>query len=606
MIPPMVRASQFGLAALVAAAWLAGQQQAAADGFEDFATFSAGGSYANGTFLGRDGSTWTYIQCRGDKIIDSPTPGLHKGKIPPASVESGVIAGGCGTLSFDYMKMYTTTVQLDVVVNGTVRHTIVGTASQNIVAATGPLVVNQGGNFTLKFVQNNSNAGQVAIDNVSWTSYGGAAPEPPAVLFSPDTNSALTAYSNTVNLTVTATEPNEDAVALWATGLPAGAAFAATNGLTPLMASFSWKPTSAQTGLHSVVFYAGDKDGTNSRAFSIEVTPIYPYYHYAEGLTGAALKAKLHDIISAGAVELTSSGSGNQLDQAMENVHTDPNNPDNVRLLYNPDDSLPKASRDNPGGWNKEHCWLNSRGLREGPDGVDIHNLYAERIAVNSLRNDRLFDESDPGDPGYLFPAHSNAPFASMDSDSWAPPPASKGNVARAAFYMAVRYDGTEDKTTYLELSDTPNTTNQMGILTTLLLWHAMDPPDDWERNRNELIYANYQHNRNPFVDRPEWVEKIWGVDPDGDGVTTTHEILAGTNPNSSNSVFAVAAVSNQISCGLLSTGSTWYLYEGAYQSNDIVWRQIAQTNRLQSGTVRFPVAPTSPAVFYHLRATRP
>ncbi|MGD9611894.1 MAG: endonuclease I family protein [Kiritimatiellia bacterium] len=514
-----------------------------------------------------------------------------------------MIAGGCGTLSFDYMKMYTSTVQLDVVVNGTVRHTIVGTTSQSVVAATGPLDINVGGNFTLKFVQHNSNAGQVAIDNVSWTSYGGADPEPPEIIFTPDTNSALTAYSNTVNLTVTATEPNEDAVALWATGLPAGAAFAATNGPSPLMAAFSWKPTSAQTGLHSVVFYAGDKDGTNSRAFSIEVTPIYPYYHYAEGLTGAVLRAKLHDIISTGAVQLNDT----QENDAMKVLHTDSNNVDNVYYLYNVTSSVPKTLYNENNGWNKEHCWPASRGLGStGPDQVDVHNLFAEDIAVNALRGNLYFDESDPADLDYLSPATSAAPETSMDSNSFEPPPKSKGNVARGVFYMATRYDGGEPDTSALWFSDNPTHTNSMGILTNLLLWHAMDPPDAAESNKNELIYANYQHNRNPFVDRPEWVEKIWGVDPDGDGVTTTHEILAGTNPNNSNSVFTVAAVSNQISCGLLSTGSTWYLYEGAFQSNDIVWRQIAKTNTLQSGTVRFPVAPTGTAAFYHLRATRP
>ena len=55
-----------------------------------------------------------------------------------------------------------------------------------------------------------------------------------------------------------------------------------------------------------------------------------------------------------------------------------------------------------------------------------------------------------------------------------------------------------------------------------------------------------------------------------------------------------------------LSSGSVWRLYEGQYRSNDIVWRAVAETNRLQSGTLRFPVAPTGAATFYHLRALRP
>ena len=171
---------------------------------------------------------------------------------------------------------------------------------------------------------------------------------------------------------------------------------------------------------------------------------------------------------------------------------------------------------------------------------------------------------------------------------------------------MATRYDGSEPDTSALWFSDNPTHTNSMGILTNLLLWHAMDPPDAWESNRNEMIYASYQHNRNPFVDHPEWVEQIWGTDSDGDGMTDTHEIIAGTAANNSNSVFAASMTTTQIVCGALSSGSVWRLYQGAFQSNDIVWHPVAETNRLQSGTLQFPVAPTGTATFYHLRALRP
>jgi hypothetical protein len=50
----------------------------------------------------------------------------------------------------------------------------------------------------------------------------------------------------------------------------------------------------------------------------------------------------------------------------------------------------------------------------------------------------------------------------------------------------------------------------QFGDLDTLLNWHRNDPPDDFEMNRNNVIY-NWQRNRNPFIDAPELVEYIWG-----------------------------------------------------------------------------------------------
>ena len=288
-------------------------------------------------------------------------------------------------------------------------------------------------------------------------------------------------------------------------------------------------------------FYAGDPDGTNSRTFSIEVTPIYPYYHYAEGLTGEALKAKLHEIISTDTVELDDNGE----DTAMRLLHEDPANTNNVILLYNPTSSVPKSTyNDSPNGWNKEHCWPESRGLgNDGPDQVDVHNLYAEHIGANALRGNLYFDNSDPSDPGYTSPATNVAPETSMDSDSFEPPDASKGNVARAVFYMATRYDGGEEDTNPLTFSDDPTHTNTMGKLTTLLAWHLADPPDAAESNRNELIFTQFQHNRNPFIDRPEWAEEIWGTDADGDGVTATHEAAAGTDPANSNSYLRTALV---------------------------------------------------------------
>ena len=46
-----------------------------------------------------------------------------------------------------------------------------------------------------------------------------------------------------------------------------------------------------------------------------------------------------------------------------------------------------------------------------------------------------------------------------------------------------------------------------MGLLADLLAWNAADPPDDEERAPDEVIYQ-FQGNRNPFVDHPEWATR--------------------------------------------------------------------------------------------------
>jgi hypothetical protein len=79
---------------------------------------------------------------------------------------------------------------------------------------------------------------------------------------------------------------------------------------------------------------------------------------------------------------------------------------------------------------------------------------------------------------------------------------------------MATRYEGNNGEPD-LELIDylpaDNNTSDPVyAKLNTLIQWHYEDSVDDWERNRNDIIYYNYQNNRNPFIDNPEYVALIW------------------------------------------------------------------------------------------------
>lgn len=76
---------------------------------------------------------------------------------------------------------------------------------------------------------------------------------------------------------------------------------------------------------------------------------------------------------------------------------------------------------------------------------------------------------------------------------------------------MDVRYEGDSGEPD-LELNNQVNNGSAPyhGKLSVLLEWHEEDPVDDLERRRNEIIYTDYQHNRNPFIDHPEWVAEIW------------------------------------------------------------------------------------------------
>ena len=139
-------------------------------GYETFANFDPVnvGAYTDGDFLGQDGSTWTYTQCRGDMLITDETPCLGNNRTPVAAVQSGTISGGCGTLSFDLMKAFSADYNLEVYVNDNLVATLTG-GTQSVVDSSGDIVVNAQGDFVLKFIQANSAAGQVSIDNITWT-----------------------------------------------------------------------------------------------------------------------------------------------------------------------------------------------------------------------------------------------------------------------------------------------------------------------------------------------------------------------------------------------------------------------------------------------------
>lgn len=224
------------------------------------------------------------------------------------------------------------------------------------------------------------------------------------------------------------------------------------------------------------------------------------YYADAEGKSGDDLKSALNTIISD-----QTQVSYDDVWDALAQTDEDPNNPDNVVLLYSGRSQAKSAHGGEQDDWNREHVWAKSHGdfgTSIGP-GTDVHHLRPTDTTVNSTRSNKDFDNG--GEPV------DEAEECLTDSDSWEPRDAVKGDVARMIFYMAVRYEG-NDSYPDLEINDqVDNGKNPfMGKLSVLKEWNEADPVDEFEANRNEVIFTEIQHNRNPFVDHPEWVNEIW------------------------------------------------------------------------------------------------
>ncbi|XP_050921056.1 uncharacterized protein LOC127138619 isoform X1 [Lathyrus oleraceus] len=166
-----------------------------------------------------------------------------------------------------------------------------------------------------------------------------------------------------------------------------------------------------------------------------------------------------------------------------------------------------------PQGWNREHLWPRSYGLTTVPSLTDLQNIRPADVNVNSSRGNKYYGECITSSPKCLRPANKEAASdTEADKRIWAPPKQVRGDIARALMYMAVCYGFQQPGgSPALRLSDTPNVENrEMGLLSTLLEWNEVDPPSREEKLRNERICKFYQHNRNPFVDHPEYAKLIW------------------------------------------------------------------------------------------------
>ncbi len=196
----------------------------------------------------------------------------------------------------------------------------------------------------------------------------------------------------------------------------------------------------------------------------------------------------------------------------------DPANEANVILIYS-GRSIPKAENGsgsastNQDYWNREHVWAKSHGFPSTSQlgYTDIHHLRPADVSMNTQRSDNDFGNG--GTP--VAEAPENLKDGSV---SWEPRNAVKGDVARMVFYMDTRYEAGNESTMpdliVVDKAETDRTglddgTGELGKLCTLLEWHDNDPIDTFEIDRNNSIYE-YQGNRNPYIDNPEWVDVVY------------------------------------------------------------------------------------------------
>lgn len=267
------------------------------------------------------------------------------------------------------------------------------------------------------------------------------------------------------------------------------------------------------------------------------------YYDSIDTSSASALRTTLNARIS-GHTRLPYTASSTDTWDVLEAAQEDPSSSIRIIDIYL-NASYPKHGTQNT-DYNREHAWPKSFGFpsnRPGPH-TDCHALFLCNDSYNTSRFNNPFDDltpncaSDPScgiekwtllQPGGtvngtgVFPGNSNwRTVASGAYGSWQVWSERRGDIARAMFYLDVRYALGDaqiaepdliltDNRALIAASSTGSDENvaYMGALSTLLRWHCEDPPDAYERRRNDVVFQ-YQGNRNPFIDNPGWVDIVW------------------------------------------------------------------------------------------------
>lgn len=270
------------------------------------------------------------------------------------------------------------------------------------------------------------------------------------------------------------------------------------------------------------------------------------YYDSAQGKTGPELKTALylitdnHNILSYSALWTAFEDTDLKSNGKVWDMYSDiPGGTPPYEYTYGTDQC------GNYGGegdcYNREHSvpksWFNDA----SPMYTDMFHIVPTDGYVNNKRGNYPFGEvgnaswtslngSRVGTSDY--PGYSGTVFEPIDEY--------KGDFARGYFYMATRYENSIAGWNSPMFDETAYPAFTEWALNLLMEWHEQDPVSDKEIARNNAIYQ-WQQNRNPFIDHPEFVTLIWGDTPVGLEITSLPDTTATAGENYSYLITAEA-----------------------------------------------------------------
>ncbi|WP_299263699.1 endonuclease [uncultured Psychrosphaera sp.] len=278
----------------------------------------------------------------------------------------------------------------------------------------------------------------------------------------------------------------------------------------------------------TTTFTLGGSSGGNPGDGSGGGSDLEDYYQSVSGLTGYNLKTGLYNIIKNHTTQtygdLWTFYNNNESDKYYENdgsvidIYSEsPNSSDPYNFTLTSDQCGNYSGESDC--YNREHSFPRSWfGGEVNPMNTDVHHIFPTDGYVNSKRSSYPYGEVSSStyssQNGSLVGSGTSA--QGYTSTVFEPIDEFKGDLARAYFYMATRYEniitGWENNSTYSDavLNGSSDQVFESWMLALLKKWHNQDPVSQKELDRNIAAEA-YQGNRNPFVDHPEFVTEIWG-----------------------------------------------------------------------------------------------
>lgn len=253
--------------------------------------------------------------------------------------------------------------------------------------------------------------------------------------------------------------------------------------------------------------------------------------------------------------------------------------------------------------YNREHSvplsWFDGSTGTPGPS-TDYHHIFPTDKYVNGIRGSLPYGKVGTANLSTQNGSRrGTSAVAGINGDVFEPIDSFKGDVARAFLYFVTRYE--DQMASYAgntENADAfqPNTYPSVDIpfLRLMLQWHELDPVSTKEVNRNNAAYT-FQGNRNPYIDSPQYVNRVWNSTCTGLSALPVDMIVFG-GKLSGNTVTLEWQVSNEMNL---------HSYEIEKSVNGISYRKVGEVKA--TGSRRYDFADNiesnrSQRVYYRLR----